>query len=294
MPELPDLSLYLRGLESRVLNRRLTGVRVTSPFLLRTAVPPLDAAFGRCVVGLSRLGKQLVFSLENDLHLVLHLMISGRLRWRDSGASARGRNVVAAFDFESGCLLFTEAGKKKRASLRVVAGADLPGLDPGGLDVFDCTLDGFQQRLQSSGHTLKRALTDQRVFAGIGNAYSDEILLAARLSPFKRAAQLSAAEVATLFHACREVLSRWTERLSADLDGRFPETVTAFHDDMAVHGKFRQPCPVCGAPVQRIRYAENEANYCARCQTGGRLLADRSLSRLLKDNWPKRLEDLEG
>jgi len=300
MPELPDLTLYLHHLEQRVQGQPLLDVRLASMFLLRTVEPPLDAIFGQPVKRLQRIGKQLVFTFDasNDpqaveLHMVIHLMISGRLRWKEPGAGIAGRNVVAGFDFPEGTLIFTEASKKKRASLRVVDDAGLAALDLGGLEIFDISAEQFVERLRDSGHTLKRALTDQRVFAGIGNAYSDEILLRARMSPFKRAGSLSDDEGHELFEAIRSVMTEWTERLMADTGENFPDKVTAFHKEMAVHGKYKEPCPVCGAPVQRIRYAENEANYCAGCQTGGKLLADRSLSRLLKDNWPKRLEDLE-
>jgi len=300
MPELPDLTLYLHHLEQRVQGQPLLDVRLASMFLLRTVEPPLDAIVGQPVKRLQRIGKQLVFTFDasNDpqaveLHMVIHLMISGRLRWKEPGAGIAGRNVVAGFDFPEGTLIFTEASKKKRASLRVVDDAGLAALDLGGLEIFDISAEQFVERLRDSGHTLKRALTDQRVFAGIGNAYSDEILLRARMSPFKRAGSLSDDEGHELFEAIRSVMTEWTERLMADTGENFPDKVTAFHKEMAVHGKYKEPCPVCGAPVQRIRYAENEANYCAGCQTGGKLLADRSLSRLLKDNWPKRLEDLE-
>lgn len=302
MPELPDLSLYVDHLERRVVGRALVDVRLASMFLLRTVEPPLAEVIGRDVKRISRLGKQLVFSfdaqeqtheLRNELHMVIHLMISGRLRWKEQGASIRGRNVVAGFDFQDGTLVFTEASKKKRASLRIVDDAGLSKLDLGGLEVLEISCEEFVVRLRDSGHTLKRALTDQRVFAGIGNAYSDEILLHAGMSPFKRAGTLSDQDGETLFEATRSVLNEWTERLAARAGDSFPDKVTAFHPEMAVHGKYKEPCPLCSAPVQRIRYAENEANYCAGCQTGGKLLADRSLSRLLKDNWPKRLEDLE-
>ena len=297
MPELPDLTLYLAHLERRVLGEKLLDVRLASMFLLRTVEPPLENVIGQPVSSLSRVGKQLVFSFADapsgPLHMVIHLMISGRLRWREAGATIRGRNIVAGFDFPQGTLVFTEASKKKRASLRVVNDAGLAELNLGGLELFDISAAEFTERLRDSGHTLKRALTDQRVFAGIGNAYSDEILLRARMSPFKRAGQLSDDDGAELFAAAQSVMQEWTDRLSEQAGDDFPEKVTAFHEEMAVHGKYKQPCPHCGSPVQRIRYAENEANYCARCQTGGKLLADRSLSRLLKDNWPKRLEDLE-
>jgi formamidopyrimidine-DNA glycosylase len=294
VPELPDLSVYLDHLQARLEGATLTGIRLNSPFLLRSVTPPVDELVGRNVIGVRRIAKQIVIALEGEYFLVIHLMIAGRFRWGASGAKIPGRVGQAAFDFSTGTLILTEAGKKKRASLRLVHGeAALSQLDPGGLEVLSIDLETFAQRLGETNHTLKRALTDQRVFAGIGNAYSDEILLAAGLSPFKRPSALSDEEMVRLYESAREVLRTWTQRLSAESGDKFPGKVTAFHEAMAVHGKYRQPCPVCQSPVQRIVYAENEANYCARCQTGGRLLADRSLSRLLKDNWPKRLEDLE-
>lgn len=295
MPELPDLTVYREQLARRVEGHELRRIRLASPFVLRTVAPAIDAFEGRRVVGCSRIAKQLVIEFDGELFAVIHLMISGRLQWQDRPAAAiPKRNGLAAFDFDSGTLLFTEASKKKRASLRLVAGrAELAALDPGGLEVPGSDPAEFAARLRASRHTLKRALTDQRVLAGIGNAYSDEILLAARLSPFKQAHALDDDEMARLHRACLDVLDAWTVRLRAQAGDRFPAKVTAFHPEMAVHGRYREPCPACGSPVQRIQYAENEANYCARCQTGGRLLADRSLSRLLKDNWPKRLEDLE-
>ncbi len=295
MPELPDLTIYSEQIERRVAGQALTGLRVASPFVLRTVTPPVTAFVGRRLLGVSRLGKQLVFDFGDAHYAVIHLMISGRFQWRAPAvAIPRGRGLLA-FDFEPGSLLMTEASKKKRASLRLLADeAGLAALNPGGLEVPGLPLIAFAQRLRDSGHTLKRALTDQRVFAGIGNAYSDEILHAAGLSPFKRAATLKDEEMATLHQACLDVLERWTALLRDQAGETFPAKVTAFHEDMAVHGKYRKPCPRCQAPVQRIAYAENEANYCARCQTGGRVLADRSLSRLLKDNWPKRIEELES
>lgn len=294
MPEMPDLTVYLEHLEARLLGATLDGVRLGSPFVLRSVTPGVDEVRGLRVQGVRRLAKQIVLELEGDCFMVVHLMISGRLQWRAQGVRKPGRNVLALFDFSTGTLVFTEASRKKRAALRFVRGRTaLAALDPGGLEVLQVDLEAFADRLRNANHTLKRALTDQRVLAGIGNAYSDEILLTAGLSPFKRAGALSDEEVERLFAACRSVLTEWTERLRLEAGGRFPAKVTAFHKEMAVHGKYRQPCPRCGSPVQRIVYAENEANYCARCQTDGRLLADRSLSRLLKDNWPKRLEDLE-
>ena len=294
MPEMPDLTVYLEHLESRLAGATLDGVRLKSPFVLRSVTPSVNEVCGLRVQGVSRLAKQIVLELEGDSFMVMHLMISGRLQWRPEGVRKPGRNVLALFDFSTGTLVFTEASKKKRAALRFVHGREaLAALDPGGLEVLQIDLDAFAERLRNANHTLKRALTDQRVLAGIGNAYSDEILLTAGLSPFKRAGALSDEEAVRLFAACRSVLTEWTERLRREAGEKFPAKVTAFHKAMAVHGKYRQPCPRCGSPVQRIVYAENEANYCARCQTDGRLLADRSLSRLLKDNWPKRLEDLE-
>ena len=294
MPELPDLTVYLEHLETRLAGATLDGVRLRSPFVLRSVTPRVEELHGLRLQGVRRLAKQIVLEFEGDCFMVIHLMISGRLQWRAQGVGKPGRNVLALFDFSTGTLVFTEASKKKRAALRLVRGRSaLAALDPGGLEVLQVDQDAFADRLRNANHTLKRALTDQRVLAGIGNAYSDEILLAAGLSPFKRAGALSDEEAQRLFAACRSVLGDWTERLRRQAGAKFPAKVTAFHEQMAVHGKYGQPCPRCGAPVQRIVYAENEANYCARCQTDGRLLADRSLSRLLKDNWPKRLEDLE-
>jgi len=294
VPELPDLTVYLEHIDRRLEGETLTGIRLASPFLLRTVAPSVDEVCGNRLLGSRRLGKQIVLALEGGFYVVIHLMISGRLQWGAPGTAVPKGRGLAAFDFESGCLIFTEASKKKRASLKLVHGeADLAALDPGGLEVLQIDRDAFAARIIDSNHTLKRALTDQRVFAGIGNAYSDEILLRAQLSPFKRPVNLSEEEMTRLFEACVNVLSEWTALLRAETGDKWPNKVTAFHEQMAVHGKFKEPCPVCGSPVQRIVYAENEANYCARCQTEGRLLADRSLSRLLKDNWPKRLEDLE-
>ena len=295
MPELPDLTVYLEHLDRCIAGERLEDVRLTSPFVLRTVSPPIEAVRGRVVTGFRRIAKQIVFELEGDFFIVIHLMIAGRLRWYRSDKAVPKRTGLGAFDFSSGTLILTEAGTKKRASLRLIAGQDgLGGLDPGGLEIFDIDLSAFTQRLRASNHTLKRTLTDQRIFAGIGNAYSDEILLNAGLSPFKRARDLTDEEAERLFRACRKTLTDWIELLRRKAGDRFPDRVTAFHDEMAAHGKYRQPCPVCGAPIQRIVRAENESNYCARCQTGGRVLADRSLSRLLKETWPKRIEELEG
>jgi formamidopyrimidine-DNA glycosylase len=294
VPELPDLTVYLEALERRVVGQRLEHVALQSPFLLRSVEPPLSAAVGRTVSGLRRLGKHIVFELGDELFLVLHLMIAGRLRWIARGGKGPGRISLAAFDFPNGSLILTEAGSKKRASLHLIRGeAALHALDRGGIDVRECGLPAFVARLRSESHTLKRALTDPRLFSGIGNAYSDEILHAARLSPLALTGKLKEQEVARLYIACTETLRQWTDRLRTEAGERFPEKITAFRDAMAVHGRFGKPCPVCGSPVQRIRYAENETNYCARCQTEGRLLADRSLSRLLKGDWPRSLDEIE-
>lgn len=295
MPELPDLTIYVEALEARVIGHELRDVTIASPFLLRTVSPSIANITGRTVVSVGRLAKQLVLGFEDNYFAIMHLMISGRLQWSESKKLPPKRNGLAAFHFASGSLLFTEASKKKRASLRLVQGnTGLAELDPGGLEVLGADELEFAERLKSANHTLKRALTDQRVFAGIGNAYSDEILLRAALSPFKRAAKLNDEELGRLYTACQSTLSEWIARLREQAGEKFPTKVTAFHDEMIAHGKYREPCAVCGARIQRIIYAENEANYCAGCQTEGRLLADRSLSRLLKDNWPKRLEDLEN
>ena len=294
MPELPDISLYLEALAPRVLNQPLERLRIANPFLVRTPEPPVSAAEGRPVVALRRMGKRIVFGLEGDLFLVLHLMIAGRLRWRDRGAAIPGKVGLAAFDFPAGSAILTEAGSKRQASLHVIAGVEnLSALDPGGLEVLDSTLPAFAERLTLENHTLKRALTDPHIFSGIGNAYSDEILHDARLSPMKLTGSLGDAEIARLHVSTIRTLETWIDRLRAEAAGAFPEKVTAFHDGMAVHGRYRQPCPDCGSPVQRIVYARNEANYCATCQTGGKLLSDRALSRLLRDDWPKTVEELE-
>ena len=295
MPELPDLTVYVEHLNERVRGQRLTGIRLTSPFLLRTVSPGVADLAGREVVGVRRLAKQIVIELAGEFFAVLHLMIAGRLRWYAAGKAVPKRNGLAAFDFATGTMILTEASKKKRASLRLIRGHPaLTALDPGGLEIFAIDGKTFFARLRATPHTLKRTLTDQRIFAGIGNAYSDEILFRAGLSPFKQGKHLTDAEAHTLFTACRGVLTEWTARLRTAAGAAFPDKVTAFHDAMAVHGKYKQPCPVCGAPVQRIVHPDNETNYCATCQTGGKLLADRSLSRLLKDAYPKRIEDLEG
>lgn len=294
MPELPDIETYLHCLRPRILGQTLQQVRLSSPFVLRSVEPPLGAAHDRSVVSLQRLGKRIVIGLEGELFLVLHLMIAGRLRWARPGGSA-GKPMLAAFDFPAGALLLTEAGTRKRAALHVVQGvAGLQAHDPGGLEPLGSELAAFRAALSRTNHTLKRALTDSHLLSGVGNAYSDEILHAARLSPFKQTSQLDDAQWRALHDATLQVLGRWTERLKQEVGDGFLEQVTAFREDFAVHGRFRQPCPVCGALVQRIVYAQkNEANYCAACQTGGRLLADRALSRLLKDDWPRTLEELE-
>jgi len=294
MPELPDIQAYLAALETRVLHRTLTAIRIGNPFLLRSVSPPISDAEGKKVLELRRLGKRIVFGLEHDLFLVLHLMIAGRLRWKPPGTKLPRRSGLAAFDFADGTLVLTEAGSKRRASLYLVGGdSGLAEHDLGGLEVLATDLRQFRSRLQSQRHTLKRSLTDPRLFSGIGNAYSDEILHRAKLSPFKLSTDLSDAQYQSLFVAATETLREWIDRFTSEAVERFPEKVTAFRPEMAVHGRFGKPCPVCGAPVQRIVYAENEANYCAGCQTGGKIMADRMLSRLLKDDWPRRLEDLE-
>ena len=299
MPELPDVTLYIEALERRILGETLLGVRLASPALLRTAVPPIRSAAGRRVRELRRIGKRIALGLapsdgDDSLWLVLHLMIAGRLHWRDPEAKLAGRHALAALDFADGTLTLTEAGAKKRASLHVVADeAGLAEHDPGGLEPLSADLAAFAAALARENHTLKRTLTDPRLFSGIGNAYSDEILHRARLSPLAMSAKLTAEEVTRLYEATRATLTHWIELLRTQYGGSFPEKVTAFRPEMAVHGKYRQPCPVCGTAVQRIRYADNETNYCPRCQTAGRLLADRGLSRLLRSDWPRTIDELE-
>ena len=294
MPELPDIELYRSALTARVAGRPIEAVRIGNPFVVRTYDPPIAAVAGRTVRGIRRLGKRLVFELDGSLFLVVHLMIAGRLRWRERGAAIPGRIGLLAVDVPEGTLLLTEAGSKRQAAVHLVEGeAALDEHDPGGLEVLEADLPAFAARLAADNHTLKRALTDPHIFSGIGNAYSDEILHAARLSPMKLTASLSNEETGRLFRATRETLQIWIERLALESGEDFPEKVTAFRPDMAVHGKYGKPCPVCGGPVQRIVYARNEANYCARCQTGGRLLSDRALSRLLGRDWPKTLEEME-
>jgi len=294
MPELPDIIAYIDALEKRILGQRLEQVRIVSPFLLRTAAPPIRAAEGKTVKQLRRMGKRICIGLEGDLWLVLHLMIAGRLHWKERGAKVARPRGLAAFDFQRGTLLWTEAGSQKRASLHVVAGEEnLSALDPGGLEVLDADAEQFAARLKSANHTLKRALTDPRLFSGIGNAYSDEILWEAQLSPMQLSQKLKDEEVQRLYEAIRSTLTKWVTQLRNESAESFPEKVTAFRKEMAVHGKYKEPCPRCGKPIQRIRYAGNEANYCPHCQTGDKLLADRALSRLLRDDWPQTLEQLE-
>jgi formamidopyrimidine-DNA glycosylase len=294
MPELPDILLYLEHLTSRVVNQTLERVIVRSPFLVRTFDPPISEAAGKQVLRLRRLGKRIVFELEAELFLVVHLMIAGRFRWKPPGTKPPGKVGLAGFEFPSGVLILTEAGTKRRASIYLVKGEEsLRQFDRGGLEVLDADCASFAARLRSESHTLKRALTDPRLFSGIGNAYSDEILHRARLSPLARTGKLSDEEVDRLYHATRETLEHWITTLREEAREKFPEKVTAFREGMAVHGRYKLPCPVCGTSVQRIRYADNETNYCARCQTGGRLLADRAMSRLLKEDWPKSIDDLE-
>jgi formamidopyrimidine-DNA glycosylase len=294
MPELPDITVYIEALERRIVGQSLEQLRIASPFLLRTAAPPLSSVEGHRVREIRRLGKRIAIGLENDVWLVLHLMIAGRLHWKKRGAKVSPPRGLGAFDFADGTLLWTEAGSKKRASLHVVSGeAGLSALDPGGLDVLTADLATFGKTLTAANHTLKRALTDPRLFSGIGNAYSDEILFEARLSPLALTQKLKPEEINRLFQAVRTSLTQWTGRLRQEAGDGFPEKVTAFREGMAVHGRYKQPCPRCGSKIQRIRYASNETNYCPGCQTGGRLLADRSLSRLLREDWPRTPEELE-
>ena len=294
MPELPDVTVYIEALAERVLNQPIQKIRVGSPFVLRSFDPPISAAERKKILALRRLGKRIVLELEDELFIIIHLMIAGRLHWKPKGTKVARKYGLAAFDFLTGTLLLTEAGTKKRASVYLVRGAAaLSEHDPGGLEVLDASLEQFREALTAESHTVKRSLTDPRVFSGIGNAYSDEILHRAKLSPIRLTRQMTDNEVETLYHAIRDSLRDWTDRLRKERRGGFPERVTAFRPEMAVHGKYGRPCPVCGSPVQRIVHAENETNYCAKCQSGGKLLADRSLSRLLKDDWPRSLEELE-
>jgi formamidopyrimidine-DNA glycosylase len=293
MPELPDITVYIEALESRILGQTLERVRIPKPFLLRSVDPPISAAQGKRVIGIRRMGKRIVVELEDDLFLVVHLMIAGRLRWVAAGGKVPGKIGLAAFDFTNGTLILTEAGSKRRASLWLARGEQsLEQFERGGLEVLDSNILDFTERLMRENHTLKRSLTDPRLLSGIGNAYSDEILHRARLSPIKHTRRLSEEEIQRLFDATRATLIEWTDRLRKESKGDFPAKVTAFREEMAVHGKYRQPCPVCGTPVQRIRYADNETNYCPRCQTEGKLLADRALSRLLKQDWPRSIDEL--
>ena len=294
MPELPDVLLYIESLKSRILNQPLEHLRLASPFVVRSVTPPVSAISNRTVRGLRRLGKQIILEFDGDLFLVIHLMIAGRFQWKENGARIPGKIGLAAFDFPSGTLLLTEAGSKKRASLHVVEGEHrLASFDRGALEVLESSLDEFRHTLTRENHTLKRSLTDPRLFSGIGNAYSDEILHKARLSPMKLTSKLSDGEIARLHAATKSTLAAWIERLRAETGSSFPSKVTAFRPEMAVHGRYGKPCPVCSSPVQRIVYAENECNYCATCQTEGRLLADRALSRLLKQDWPRSLDEWE-
>ena len=293
MPELPDVTVYIEALERFAVGRTLERARAINPFILRSVDPPLSAVEKREVIGTARVGKRIVLSLTDHLHIVIHLMIAGRLRWRDKGKKPPGKIAQASFEFPHGTLFLTEAGSKRRASLHVVRGMDaVRAMDRGGIDVFVASGDEFAAKLRAENHTLKRSLTDPRFFDGIGNAYSDEILHRAKLSPMTLTSRLNDEEIARLFDATRDTLSDWIGRLRSEVGEGFPETVTAFREGMAVHGRFGKPCPVCGTPVQRIRYADNETNYCARCQTGGRLLADRALSRLLKQDWPRSIDEL--
>ena len=295
MPELPDITLYIEALEKRTAGAALDGVRLNSPFLLRTALPPLEYLIGKKVTAVFSIGKRIVLAFEDDLFAVLHLMIAGRLHWKERGAKLAGKSALAAFDFSSGTLLLTEAGTKRRASLHLFdSTSGLQEIDPGGLNVLTCTLDQFSERLQSENHTLKRALTDPRILSGIGNSYSDEILWQAKLSPAALTSRLSRPDLLKLFDAVRTTLTTWTERLRSQTGDGFPEQVIAFRPEMAVHGRYQLPCPRCGSPVQRIRYADNETDYCVTCQTGGKLLSDRALSRLLGSDWPKTLDALES
>ena len=295
MPEFPDIIVYIEALKKRVCGVVLKNIRISSPFLLRTAAPPLESLYGKSVVDITRLGKRICFGFEDDLWLVLHLMIAGRLHWYEDRSKATKARGLATFEFASGSLVLTEAGTQKRASLHVVEGNEgLQKLNPGGLEVFEANLDQFTTALQKQNHTLKRALTDPRIFSGIGNAYSDEILFDAQLSPFALTQKLNAEEIARLFNAIKNSLTLWVERLRSEYGNKFPEKVTAFRPDMATHGKYKEPCPRCGSKIQRIRYASNETNYCPTCQTAGRLLADRALSQLLKKDWPRSPEELES
>jgi formamidopyrimidine-DNA glycosylase len=295
VPELPDVLVYIERLTPLILGQPVVQVHLASPFVLRTVEPPISDIQGRTITAIRRLGKRIALGVEGDLFVVIHLMIAGRLRWRPKGKTLRGKMLLAEFGFPDGTLYLTEAGSKRRASIHVVQGENsLAAFERGGLEVMSASLAEFAARLRSENHTLKRSLTDPRLMSGIGNAYSDEILHRARLSPLMLTSRITDEQLSELFDATRSTLAEWTDRLRTEAGDTFPEKVTAFHDEMAVHGRFRKACPVCGAPVQRIRYAENETNYCARCQTGGRVLADRSLSRLLKDDWPRNIDEWEA
>jgi len=294
LPELPDVTVYIDALKPRILGEEIRGARVLNPFVLRTVSPPLSAAVGRRVRSISRLGKRIVIGADEELYIVIHLMIAGRLRWREGGKTIAGKLAQASFDFDKGTLYLTEAGSKRRASIHVVEGASsLAQFDRGGLEVLDADVSEFASRLRSENHTVKRSLTDPRLFSGIGNSYSDEILHRAKMSPLLLTSRLTDEQIAQLFDATKSTLIEWTNRLRTEVGTGFPEKVTAFREGMAVHGRYKLPCPVCGSPVQRIRYADNETNYCARCQTGGRLLADRAMSRLLKQDWPRSIDEVE-
>ena len=295
MPELPDLTIYLEALERCVLGERIESIHLLSPFVLRSVEPPIEAANGLTVSGLQRIGKHIILDLEADLHLVIHLMIAGRLQWKGKGKGVGGRIALAAFDFPNGTLILTEAGSKKRASIHIVQGiSNLAHFDRGALEVLDATVDAFKRVLTQENHTLKRSLTDPRLFSGVGNAYSDEILHRAQLSPLKLTSRLTEGEIVRLYRSVQSTLDEWVDRLRAEAGETFPSRVTAFRPEMAVHGRYGKPCPVCASPVQRIVYAENECNYCPTCQTGGKLLADRALSRLLKEDWPRSLDEMEA
>jgi formamidopyrimidine-DNA glycosylase len=294
LPELPDITVYIETLRTRILGQEIRGARALNPFVLRTVDPPLSAVVGKRVRTISRLGKRIVLGTDDALYVVVHLMIAGRLRWRQNGKTIAGKLAQAAFDFENGTLYLTEAGSKRRASIHVVQGANaLAQFDRGGLEVLDADLAEFASRLRSENHTIKRSLTDPRLFSGIGNSYSDEILHRAKMSPLLLTSRLTDEQIVQLFDATKATLIDWTNRLREEVGNEFPEKVTAFREGMAVHGRYKLPCPVCGSPVQRIRYADNETNYCARCQTGGRLLADRAMSRLLKQDWPRSIDEVE-
>jgi formamidopyrimidine-DNA glycosylase len=294
VPELPDVTVYIDALRKRIFEQEVLGARALNPFVLRTVAPPLSAVVGRRVRSISRLGKRIVIGTDDAIYFIIHLMIAGRLRWREGGKTIGGKLAQAAFEFERGTLYLTEAGSKRRASLHVVQGADaLAQFDRGGLEVLDADVDDFAARLRSENHTIKRSLTDPRLFSGIGNSYSDEILHRARMSPLTLTSKLTDEQITGLFDATKATLIHWTDRLRAEVGDGFPEKVTAFREGMAVHGRYKLPCPVCATPVQRIRYADNETNYCARCQTNGRLLADRGMSRLLKQDWPRSIDEVE-